>query len=1414
MNWVPIVSIVPDGVEECACIAVSHPSRLYITRGGIITHNTTVERAAGNGTFTSQGLTFEDASPIDQTQADDLRAYTESLQKDARRKGLPPPVITGRSVRELGGISGAAGPTVARFANALRSVFGKRVVFVRAIQGVVPSGGSIPSRANAIFVNTEGNLPLMYLAGHEFGHTLEFQNKELYDALSKVVLAEAGDWSDYRQMLESWGYEPERFESEFVNDFIGGQWLEPQFWQQLESSEPGLFTKMAQAAIDFIDSILAKIAGFSRDTQRYFSDVRKARLALVNTMREFSRSGQFPERTDVAMGKDSDFVRSSRDDSIDAMRLTSMRMSEAVGEMQTVLNEHNATANERTIDGNPIEAAGYVMRRDDDMAMLANLFLDGFAEQQSRSGKSIDETKAELAKLVEGGARPDGEAPISADIQAVLLRTLRLERGAEFGFDPAELDALYQKKASQAGYALRQGRLILDPLDKVVEDANTKTGVAMTTTFGPVDGAQGGAVGTPAALNGELQGELLKENEGALAESLREMREKVRDLRKELKQAQELAAEEKARADQEREVGIAIGHEEGLAQGRAEQPPAPDPQLDRFELWLMGEKHAPGLEGLDSIETVARRFIRSQSWDAGQFRNAVAQLFPDLNTDILDDAVERLDEMFQNKAEAAQRRAISAFMDRLKERGQARGKGQWQDSKFATFFGHLQKAVQFGVLNSQTFANAFAHAWGLHGLTPANVAQMRALHQQINAVNAQGKPVYYGMVRETMERRFVEALNALLPGQALDNFLFNSYQAGVLSSLSSMLNQFSAVGRMVFGLDAVAKATRMGTPMAAISDWWSAVSGLVRDLPFMLTAIRNESLGHLPSMLASGHVPTEQSTQRLGPGERVRLGQRTMGKAFSAVAKFKEQWTWRGIRAAEGLTGLVDADSHFVEVLSGHYRNTGMSPADARAQALRDIYDPSPSELSQARTLAAQEQQQGDIGKGKHVLERRAQEHINRGIEDRLKTSLADRVEQLTSYTQFKTLPLGPVGFAVSKAFGLASSNRVGRWWFLFGRFLGHTVDMTLAYNPLTFWTSLSGDSGNNRNQREKAIKEVFGTVNAYNDMVKSRAVAGGAFLLGMGSLIAMALAMSKDDDEPVFAVTGSAPAEDRQTKQLLQATGQWGEMQLRIGGKPVLNYSQIPEVAPLLLMLGNLSDSIRFNKVLYQRPAKDGEEPGKYSQGAGAIGAAAAMDLLASPLKRSTYRAWFDFIDSAMKGDGKATDQLANIATRPLDGALRFPLVVDADKVRDSLEGGTMPTGLVDTLMRRIPFVQAGQAVFNQYGEQVPAWDVISSLPSDPGFSEDVMRAAKLNVETGTRRTEPGDPRLKYENGTVREIDDKARAEYHQLSGQFYTESLLRHEASIRRAYEQGGQGAAAKIVGNVSQKANATARSRLGLE
>lgn len=39
IDWIPIDSVLPDGQADCACLAVAHPSRCYVTESGIVTHN-------------------------------------------------------------------------------------------------------------------------------------------------------------------------------------------------------------------------------------------------------------------------------------------------------------------------------------------------------------------------------------------------------------------------------------------------------------------------------------------------------------------------------------------------------------------------------------------------------------------------------------------------------------------------------------------------------------------------------------------------------------------------------------------------------------------------------------------------------------------------------------------------------------------------------------------------------------------------------------------------------------------------------------------------------------------------------------------------------------------------------------------------------------------------------------------------------------------------------------------------------------------------------------------------------------------------------------------------------------------------------------------------------------------------------
>jgi len=55
-----VKSIEPDGVDEAQCIAVSHPRKLYVTDGYVMTHNTAlaVEIAANVGTIEGQGVVF------------------------------------------------------------------------------------------------------------------------------------------------------------------------------------------------------------------------------------------------------------------------------------------------------------------------------------------------------------------------------------------------------------------------------------------------------------------------------------------------------------------------------------------------------------------------------------------------------------------------------------------------------------------------------------------------------------------------------------------------------------------------------------------------------------------------------------------------------------------------------------------------------------------------------------------------------------------------------------------------------------------------------------------------------------------------------------------------------------------------------------------------------------------------------------------------------------------------------------------------------------------------------------------------------------------------------------------------------------------------------------------------------------
>lgn len=185
-----------------------------------------------------------------------------------------------------------------RFSKDLFSVFRKRVLFVKSIEGSpLPFDAFVnPDDPNTIVVDADSRQGLTYLFGHELGHSIQHQRPDLYDAFQRELLAMADDWGDYREKLRGSYQTDEQFRAEFTNDFIGNQMDDPAFWERLQERNPGVFRRLVDAALEFLKELGRKIGTLERDVRPYFRDIESARASLVKMLEDYQR-GAMPERS-------------------------------------------------------------------------------------------------------------------------------------------------------------------------------------------------------------------------------------------------------------------------------------------------------------------------------------------------------------------------------------------------------------------------------------------------------------------------------------------------------------------------------------------------------------------------------------------------------------------------------------------------------------------------------------------------------------------------------------------------------------------------------------------------------------------------------------------------------------------------------------------------------------------------------------------------------------------------------------------------------------------------------------------------------------------------------------------------------------------------------------------------------------
>lgn len=1355
------------------------------------------------------------------------------------------------------------------FARALAGVFGRRIVVVKGLDAGQFGGATHPAFPRTIFINGAKST-WHNTAGHELLHHLQNFHKDLYaklDSLLEPMLmrqdAARRNYSGYSTT--------EEVKAEVYADFLSDSFHDPKFWDSLAQRQPTLFTSMARAVWSWFDKVLTALKGKGWESSQYFSDLLKARSFLADAMAEFAarEHGRSPKPADAAFrteqsenffsGKQ-DMQRPSPDDIAESMAARVRQLQSAEESLQDGWNLTRSTEMERTRDGEPIIPTAYAVRKNADMQEAGREWTNHFLEASAMKGVPDARLGEHVLEALRTGRNPHTGRAMSGDVTAAILHSLA-DRVHELGIDRRAYELALQENASRAGHNLQSFREAWDPMTKLKTEVDAKTETEMQQVTGGKDAA---------TVTKELGEEVTREVAAEVRDVLDGARDDIADTAGAMPGSN---LDQWLRGEGQQPVTLDMLVRQHLQTGRwaGERFQAAVrrlfPQLDAATATRITDAIHTALEAKDDgshagkrqeqrmskAETIAGRWINkfavsqsdTLSWSDPAKRAAhpltvlIRAHLKELKSDFRARAQDlgataeqarvldmEIREEHRRKAmikstqertriEAARQRAIERYMKGF-EPG-AKKANRW--AGYSTFVKKLVQAGDLGILDSQAFLDAFSLTYKLHGITAERVTRLKEMHDRIIATGEDGRPLLYGSVRETVEREFAQLLNTIAPAQSWMKFVDGQLTAGMLSGISTMVNQFSGVVRVFAGINALADAWQYRglNPARAAQQWLGELRSLWDSKGLFATAIRGESLGIAPPKLLK-MSPHEQQTQLLKPGEKLRVGKRELPGVVSTLARMREMYVWRFIRGVEGLSGVSDASRQFENLLIEHYRQSGMTAEAAARKAANDVHG-SEAARAAAREQAQQEQQTGMIGKGEGALNKRVSEIIQHRLDVETGAQLTQRSEWLTSYWQFKTEPVSALGHGIAALgryftgpetwFGGRVPN-VARFMIKFTRFLGHSFETGFHYVPgLHLLTKLHGELSG---VREAEVKRVFGGWQAYNQMVDARAFAGFTMMLAMGGLSALGLAMRRrDDEEPFFTITGTAPFESFDTKQRLEASGKWGEQQVRMFGKPILNYGQVPELAAIFSIIGNLNDHARFGNTLGHLGEKDGHAPKELGQRVWEQG----VDLGLAPVRRSTFRNMFEIVNALLAQDTTAPDKLAKFATAPLGAAVKLPVLTDVDRAMRTMEGPRRNQGWANNALRQVPFVIVGDKMINAYGQQVPGFGFLSAVPSTaPTFDPEApsSRAAQLNLDTNTRRSTPDGPRLRNIVGQVVKLPSEEVAAFQQRAGRIYTRSLLNNEAMLRAVYRQQGASAAQKIVSRLSEEANRQARAEQG--
>jgi hypothetical protein len=803
------------------------------------------------------------------------------------------------------------------------------------------------------------------------------------------------------------------------------------------------------------------------------------------------------------------------------------------------------------------------------------------------------------------------------------------------------------------------------------------------------------------------------------------------------------------------------------------------------------------------------------------------------------DAAVRYAKAVQKAAESKQKAIDSAVKKLVKSKTGNQTKLRQQ----STFVKGILGALEGGILESESIRQAFAEAYELHGLTPEVLKDLGARLQQINAMKE-------GMVKETLLNEFNVALNAVAPTASFVGHAHSALMGYILSGMNTMLMQLTGVNRFINPLSNTVEilwsapgttAEKLGRTMNP-SNFFKLYTQGMREVAENLPQIQagmsgmissaGKGVGAMPSGLAAvkpqansmAWTPWGQLNQARFNTPKI-LDQIGLGKFIQATRypAWMVSRSFQAIRAAEGIVGGADKNMQWRSQMTSALmqQDASLTWAQAYDKVSAALGDKTAEMWKTAYKQADEEIKAGTVAKLSR--NQRATELVQDQIEAQWELDLKNRPREIAALYGYKQDPLTPAGAWVYGGLSRFLNQDKGvmqysKFSFLFARFFANAIETAYTRTPLAGLAALAlptEKAEGTLNEREQRIEQIYGSLGAYRDARMARAVSGTAFMGAIAGLMTLALKgwdPEDEDEAPFFWISGD-PIGEFSKKGAMEAGGWWKANTLYIGPLRLNYVNASPEMATVMGAMGAMGDRFLYDKLLNYRENK---ETGEYERSNYEAYGKPVLEALAAPISRSTYRQWYDALESAYAGDFK---KMTRIVANPVVGTAvalspvaLVPSVKTLEKLDRSTEQPKSAQSAGQAVMASVPFaseigLDAGKPLTTPFGNPLtpyPFWSIFSNTQEVP---PEVGKAARVLTDLGVARM---GPREEYFGWGVAEIahsgkkfllNDSERAQVLAKIGTKFARLINQNTAKLKKI--EAGAGGREKVRDAVTEYA-----------